>query len=61
MGGKAVKAAGQYIEAAYGTEIANLHIGKPLGCFRNEVGVDVANVSAVGLRQLTAMLEKKLV
>ena len=42
-----------------GTEIANLHIGKtPTGLFRNEVAVDVANVPATGLRQLTSLLER---
>jgi len=58
LGYDVVKAAGQYVEKL-GTEIANLHIGRQaMGMFRNEVAVDVTNVSAVGLKQLTAVLER---
>jgi Mg-chelatase subunit ChlD len=57
-GADVVKAAGQYIEGK-GTEIANLHIGmQAMGLFRNEVAVDVRKVSEVGLKQLTAVLER---
>jgi len=59
LGTKAVEAAGQYIESEMGIEIANLHIGSEvLGQFRNEVAVDINNVSGVGLRKLTQVLEK---
>src|SRR6187200_2977152 len=57
LGHDVVKAAGQYVEST-GTEVANLHIGRQvMGLFRNEVAVDVHNVSKVGLKQLTQVLE----
>jgi hypothetical protein len=58
LGHDVVKAAGQYVESL-GTEVANLHIGRQaMGLFRNEVAVDVNKVSNVGLKQLTAILER---
>jgi hypothetical protein len=58
LGHDVVKAAGQYVETT-GTEVANLHIGRQvMGLFRNEVAVDVHNVSKVGLKQLTSVLER---
>jgi hypothetical protein len=58
LGHDVVKAAGQYVETT-GTEVANLHIGQQvMGLFRNEVAVDVRNVSKVGLKQLTSVLER---
>jgi len=53
-----LKAAAQYVETL-GTEVANLHIGsKVMGVFRNEVAVNVQDVSKTGLKQLTAVLER---
>jgi len=58
QGADVVKAAGQYVESL-GTEIANLHIGRiAMGLFRNEVAVNAHDVSTVGLKQLTAVLER---
>ncbi len=59
IGSHATKAAATYIENTLGAEIAGMHIGmQPLGIYRNEVAVNVNNITATGLRSLTNVLEK---
>jgi hypothetical protein len=59
MGTHIVKAAGEYLEACMGVEIANLHIGSfDLKAFRNTVVVRPWDVATAGLKSMTDLLEK---